>query len=56
VVRDVNRFRPAEGYPVPGGADGLKHRLVRLGAYPPYAALRWAYRMLPRSAPDRRGR
>ncbi|MFI7539874.1 glycosyltransferase family 2 protein [Actinoplanes sp. NPDC049599] len=36
------RYRPA-GYP----ADpGIKHRLVRIGAYPLYAALRQAYRMV----------
>jgi CDP-glycerol glycerophosphotransferase len=56
VVRDVKRFRPAPGYPEPGGVGRVKHALVRLGAYPPYAVFRWAFRMLPRSAPDRRGR
>ncbi len=37
-------YRPA-GYQ---GDPRLKHRLVRFGAYPLYAALRQAYRMLPR--------
>ena len=50
VVRDVKRFRPVEGYPGPGGVGGVKHALVRLGFYPPYAMFRWAFRMLPRSA------
>jgi glycosyltransferase involved in cell wall biosynthesis len=36
------RYRPA-GYAVEAG---LKHRLVRLGAYPLYAALRQGYRMV----------
>jgi CDP-glycerol glycerophosphotransferase len=45
VVADVGRFRPPKGYPRPGGVAGLKHRLVALGAYRPYAVLRWAYRL-----------
>lgn len=36
------RYQPAGYQPDPG----LKHRLVRLGAYPLYAALRQAYRMV----------
>jgi glycosyltransferase involved in cell wall biosynthesis len=34
------RYRPAGGYPVPGGAEGLKERLVGLGAYRTFEALR----------------
>jgi len=36
------RYRPA-GYQAEAG---LKHRLVRIGAYPLYALLRQAYRMV----------
>jgi glycosyltransferase involved in cell wall biosynthesis len=37
------RYRPA-GYLPPAGANGLKHRLAALDAYPLYALLRLAYR------------
>jgi hypothetical protein len=56
VVRDSTRFRPPAGYAPPRGVARLKHDLVRIGAYPPYAALRWWYRRLPRRSPHRRGR
>jgi glycosyltransferase involved in cell wall biosynthesis len=56
VVRDYRRFIPQGGYPRPSGAGGVKHRLVRLGAYRAYAALRWSYRTLPRRSPSKRGR
>jgi CDP-glycerol glycerophosphotransferase len=56
VVRDVDRLRPREGYPIPTGMAGVKHRLIRLGAYPSYSALRWWYRRLPRRSAERRGR
>jgi glycosyltransferase involved in cell wall biosynthesis len=36
------RHRPAEGYPAPGGVEGLKRRLVGLGAYPVFEVLRRA--------------
>jgi glycosyltransferase involved in cell wall biosynthesis len=42
MVADYRRRLPPEGYPVPGGLAGLKHRLVRGGAYPAYATLRWS--------------
>ncbi|OJF14042.1 glycosyltransferase family 2 protein [Couchioplanes caeruleus] len=41
LVAYYRRYLP-EGYP---GHPGLKHRLVRLGSYPLYAALRQAYRI-----------
>ena len=41
------RHRPA-GYRVPGGAEGLRHRLVATGNYPLYALLRAAYRVTGR--------
>jgi CDP-glycerol glycerophosphotransferase len=56
VVRDFARYEPRAGYPRPAGLAGLKHGLVRLGWYPPYAALRKAYRLLPRSSPVQRDR
>lgn len=39
------RHRPADGYPAPSGVEGLKHRLVGLGAYPVFEALRRADRL-----------
>ncbi|MFC0007398.1 glycosyltransferase family 2 protein [Micromonospora siamensis] len=44
MVRDHRRWLPAQGYPVPGGLAGLKHRLVGRGDYSAYAALRAGYR------------
>jgi CDP-glycerol glycerophosphotransferase len=44
----AQRYRqwlPPQGYDVPGGVAGLKHRLLRRDAYPAYAALRLAYRV-----------
>ena len=46
VVRDYARFRPADGYRAPAGVAWVKYATVRLGAYPPYAALRWLYRLV----------
>lgn len=40
VAAAYRRWRPPAGYGVPGGAAGLKHRLVRRDAYPAYALLR----------------
>lgn len=59
MAADYTLRLPSGGYEVPGGVQGLKHRLVRRGAYLPYAALRLAYRLAyrpARRAPDRRGR
>lgn len=42
LVREYRHRQPPGGYPVPGGAAGLKHRLVRWHAYEAYAALRLA--------------
>ncbi|RZU72955.1 CDP-glycerol glycerophosphotransferase [Micromonospora kangleipakensis] len=39
---DFNRFRPPGGYPVPGGVEGLKHRLVAAGRWRTFSALRAA--------------
>lgn len=52
MIEHYRRYLPEAGYPPPGGADGLKHRLVRTRAYPVYLGLRWAYRV----AGGRRGR
>jgi len=49
IVRHYRRYRPADGYPVPGGVPGLKHHLVRHGSYEAYALLRAFYRRVPRS-------
>lgn len=43
------RYLPAEGYPVPTGVTGLKHRVVAADAYWAYAALRTAYRLAART-------
>ncbi|MGH3735743.1 MAG: glycosyltransferase family 2 protein [Micromonosporaceae bacterium] len=48
VVADYRRRLPPEGYDVPGGVEGLKHRLVRANAWPLYAGLRWVYRVVGR--------
>ncbi|HEX5596659.1 MAG TPA: CDP-glycerol glycerophosphotransferase family protein [Micromonosporaceae bacterium] len=40
-----HRYLPAEGYPVPGGVVGIKHRLVAGGRHRSYAALRTALRI-----------
>ncbi|MCI4063903.1 bifunctional glycosyltransferase family 2 protein/CDP-glycerol:glycerophosphate glycerophosphotransferase [Micromonospora sp. R77] len=39
---DFHRFRPSGGYPVPGGVEGLKHRLVAAGRWHTFSALRGA--------------
>jgi CDP-glycerol glycerophosphotransferase len=46
LVRHYRRYRPAGGYPRPGGVPGLKHRLVHHGSYAAYAGLRAVYREL----------
>ncbi|WP_089154448.1 bifunctional glycosyltransferase/CDP-glycerol:glycerophosphate glycerophosphotransferase [Micromonospora sp. NBS 11-29] len=42
---DFVRFRPPEGYPVPPGVEGLKHRLVASGRWRTFSALREAHRV-----------
>lgn len=44
IVADYRRFLPPEGYSLPGGVAGVKHRLVRRNAYGAYALLRTAWR------------
>ncbi|GIF73525.1 bifunctional glycosyltransferase/CDP-glycerol:glycerophosphate glycerophosphotransferase [Asanoa siamensis] len=39
-----HRFLPPGGYPVPGGMDGLKHRLVAAGRHRTFQALRFGFR------------
>ena len=56
IVEDYRRWLPDAGYPRPSGTNRLKHWLVRRDAYRSYAALRLAYRILPRRSPSRRGR
>ncbi|SCE70787.1 glycosyltransferase family 2 protein [Micromonospora mirobrigensis] len=48
MARDYRRRLPAEGYPVPGGMAGLKHRLVARDDWRAYAGLRAVYRRLGR--------
>ncbi|MFD2763634.1 bifunctional glycosyltransferase/CDP-glycerol:glycerophosphate glycerophosphotransferase [Micromonospora eburnea] len=40
---DYVRFLPPEGYPVPPGLDGVKHRLVAAGRWRTFRALRAAH-------------
>ena len=40
---DYTRFLPPGGYPVPSGAEGVKHRLVAAGRWRTFSALRTAY-------------
>jgi hypothetical protein len=44
IVAQYRRRLPEQGYPVPGGMAGLKHRLVRRNAYLGYAGLRLLWR------------
>jgi CDP-glycerol glycerophosphotransferase len=50
VAVEYRRRMPPRGYRPPGGAGGVRHRLVSRDAYPAYAVLRLAWRM------GRRGR
>lgn len=45
VAQEYRRRLPERGYRVPGGAAGLKHRLVRRDAYLAYAVLRQVRRL-----------
>ncbi|WNM41450.1 bifunctional glycosyltransferase family 2 protein/CDP-glycerol:glycerophosphate glycerophosphotransferase [Micromonospora halotolerans] len=40
---DYARFLPPEGYPVPSGLEGVKHRLVAAGRWRTFSALRAAH-------------
>ncbi|WBB77833.1 bifunctional glycosyltransferase family 2 protein/CDP-glycerol:glycerophosphate glycerophosphotransferase [Micromonospora sp. WMMD882] len=42
ITADHARWRPAEGHRTPGGAEGLKHRLVAAGRWRAFSALRAA--------------
>ncbi|MFR9776453.1 glycosyltransferase family 2 protein [Micromonospora sp. MS34] len=48
VAGHYRRYRPAGGYPRPGGVGGLKHRLVAANSYLAYSALRAAHRIAGR--------
>jgi CDP-glycerol glycerophosphotransferase len=43
MVADYQRWLPTGGYPVPTGAEGLKHRLVASGRWRTFSVLRTAY-------------
>ncbi|GIM87677.1 glycosyltransferase family 2 protein [Salinispora arenicola] len=51
VSAQYRRYRPADGYPRPGGVGGLKHRLIASNSYLAYSALRLAHRFLDRRPP-----
>ncbi len=53
VARHYRRYRPAAGYPRPGGVGGLKHRLVAANSYLAYSMLRAAHRIAGRLRPAR---
>ncbi|GAB3817232.1 bifunctional glycosyltransferase/CDP-glycerol:glycerophosphate glycerophosphotransferase [Micromonospora zhanjiangensis] len=40
IVEDYRRWLPPGGYPVPGGPEGVKHRLVAAGRWRTFSALR----------------
>ncbi|MFC7545221.1 CDP-glycerol glycerophosphotransferase family protein [Plantactinospora sp. GCM10030261] len=40
MVEDYRRWLPPGGYPVPGGAEGVKHRLVAAGRWRTFSTLR----------------
>ncbi|MEH1015289.1 bifunctional glycosyltransferase family 2 protein/CDP-glycerol:glycerophosphate glycerophosphotransferase [Micromonospora sp. CPCC 206060] len=44
LTADYRRWRPPGGYPVPGGIEGLKHRLVAADRWGTFSALRMAGR------------
>lgn len=44
MVQHYRRYLPVQGYPLPRGVNGVKHRFVRWDAYGMFAALRGAYR------------
>jgi glycosyltransferase involved in cell wall biosynthesis len=50
-VEHYVRWCPEAGYSIPGGIDGLKHRLLRHNAYRSYTALRSLHRALGRRLP-----
>ncbi|HEY0696285.1 MAG TPA: glycosyltransferase family 2 protein, partial [Micromonospora sp.] len=52
--RRYRAHRPTTGYRVPGGGTGVRHRLVELGSYQVFEALRGAHRL--RGALNRRRR
>ncbi|MEV5766915.1 bifunctional glycosyltransferase family 2 protein/CDP-glycerol:glycerophosphate glycerophosphotransferase [Micromonospora sp. NPDC052213] len=43
ITADYARWLPPGGYPAPGGAEGLKHRLVAAGRWRTFSALRTVY-------------
>ncbi|MCX5070074.1 glycosyltransferase [Micromonospora lupini] len=48
VAEHYRRYLPADGYPMPAGVTGLKHRLVGRGDWLAYSALRQAHRVAGR--------
>lgn len=54
MVAHYRRYLPSEGYPVPGGIIGIKHRLVRYNAWRTFEVLRMGYRLV--KSARRRGR
>ncbi|NUO60993.1 MAG: glycosyltransferase [Hamadaea sp.] len=54
IATDYAARVPPSGYPVPSGALGVKHRLVRWGFYPAYAVLRAVYGLVSQVRSRRR--
>jgi len=46
MTEHYHRYRPPGGYPVPGGVEGIKHRLVAGGRRRTFHAMRGAFRVL----------
>jgi glycosyltransferase involved in cell wall biosynthesis len=53
MASDYRMRLPEQGYELPGGVAGLKHRLVRRNAYLAYAVLRAGHRVRVRLSPGR---
>jgi CDP-glycerol glycerophosphotransferase len=45
IVADYRRWLPLGGYPVPGGVEGVKHRLVAKGKWRTFSALRTVHQV-----------
>jgi CDP-glycerol glycerophosphotransferase len=56
IADEYERRLPPDGYPIPPGMEGVKHRLVRRRAYAVYATLRFAYALISRVRPRRQTR
>ena len=56
VTEDYRRYLPTGGYPMPGGLEGVKHRLIARGRYRTFEAMRLAFGVVKRVRRKLRGR